>query len=132
MKRLQVLLLGILLIVGTIGFMIYVAVSTRDYQPVEAKVVSMEYDPTYIPTDDDDQTPRYNAGLTYTVDGKEYRTEIQVREDEYKVGETVKIKYDPKNPESISVGEMPLALMIGIGIVAFLLGAGVIIKGLRM
>lgn len=48
------------------------------------------------------------------------------------VGHGVKIKYDPANPGSTSIGEMSLPVMIAVGAVCVMIGVIVIIKGLRM
>ena len=130
-KRIQVLLLGVLMIVLPIGVMIFGSISTSGYESTTAKVTAVEYDPTYIPSDDD-TSEKYNVTLAYSASGTEYTTVIQANKDAYSIGEEVQIKYDPKNPNSTSIGELSLPVMIVIGAVCVIIGAALIIKALRM
>ena len=67
-KRIQVLLLGVLMIVLPIGVMIFGSISTSGYESTTAKVMAVEFDPTYIPSDDDTSN-KYNVTLAYSVNG---------------------------------------------------------------
>jgi|GEM_PF-2481239 len=130
-KRIQILLLGVLIIILPIGVMIFGSISTSGFEKTTAKVTAVEYDPTYIPSDDDN-SDKYSVTLAYSVNGTAYTTDIQANMNDYNVGQEVQIKYDPANPNSISIGEMSLPIMIAVGAVAFIIGAIIIIKGLRM
>ena len=130
-KRVQIILLGVAIIVLPITVMIFMSISTSGYESTAAKVTAVEYDTTYIPSDDD-TSDKYNVTLVYSVNGTAYTKEIQANMNEYSVGQEVQIKYDPANPDSISIGEMSLPIMIAVGAVCVIIGVVVIIKGLRM
>ena len=130
-NRVKFMLLGVAIIILPIAVMIFMSISTSGYESTTAKVTAVEYDPTYIPSDDD-TSDKYNVTLAYSVNGTAYTKEIQANMNEYNVGQEVQIKYDPTNPNSISVGEMSLPIMIAVGAVCVIIGVVVIIKGQRM
>jgi len=130
-KRIQILLLGVLIIILPIGVMVYGSISTGGFEKTTAKVAAVEYDPTYSSTDEDN-SDKYRVTLSYSVDGTAYATEIHAHQSDFSVGQEVQIKYDPADPNSTSIGEMSLPLMIAVGAGALIIGAIVIIKGLRM
>ena len=125
------MLLGVAIIILPIAVMIFMSISTSGYESTTAKVMAVEFDPTYIPSDDD-TSDKYNVTLAYSVNGAAYTAEIQANMNEYNVGQEVQIKYDPANPNSISIGEMSLPIMIAVCAVCVIIGVVVIIKGLRM
>ena len=130
-NRVKFMLLGVAIIILPIAVMIFMSISTSGYESTTAKVTAVEYDPTYIPSDDD-TSDKYNVTLAYSVNGAAYTAEIQANMNEYNVGQEVQIKYDPANPNSISIGEMSLPIMIAVCAVCVIIGVVVIIKGLRM
>ena len=72
-----------------------------------------------------DENQQYDVNFTYTVDGKEYNNTFNNLEGEYKVGNEIKVFYDPENPEAVTnskMGFIPL-VMIGLGAVAVIFGA---------
>ena len=130
-NRVKFMLLGVAIIILPIAVMIFMSISTSGYESTTAKVTAVEFDPTYIPSDDD-TSDKYNVTLAYSVNGTAYTKEIQANMNEYNVGQEVQLKYDPANPNSISVGETSLPIMIAVGAVCVIIGVVVIIKGLRM
>lgn len=128
-KTLIMRIVGIVLIIGSIVFLVVSFISTQNYVKTEATVVSVEYDPTVInDTDDAASTQDYLVTMEYTVNGKTYQTEIHANQIDYSVGQKTEIKYDPNNPNNTSVGEMSLPLLIGLCAAAVIIGAIVIFK----
>ena len=69
---------------------------------------------------DDDGDTMYLPTVEYTVDGKTYTCVLDVASGSYKIGNTIKVQYDPADPSVVhSAG--------GFGI--YLLGAGAVILG---
>ena len=69
---------------------------------------------------DDDGDTMYLPTVEYTVDGKTYTGVLDVASGSYKIGNTIKVQYDPADPSVVhSAG--------GFGI--YLLGAGAVILG---
>ena len=50
--------------------------------------------------------------VRYTVDGKEYRQELDVTVDKDEVGKEIKIKYDPKDPSKVTSDSLGLKLYL--------------------
>ena len=89
------------------------------YKTTTATIVSIEEDPNYIPDPNSENDKQYIATAKYTVDGKEYTTKLDSYDPGYKVGGTVEIKYDPKDPSKMTSG-------FGFGIY-FMIAGGVIV-----
>ena len=88
-----------------LGFGIYFTFfQSAGYVDGTATIISIEEDPDYIPDPDTTGDVQYIVMAKYTVDGKEYTTKLDSYSPSYKVGGTVEIKYDPKNPEKITSG----------------------------
>ena len=85
-----------------------------------ATIVSIEEDPNYIPDPETSNDVQYITTVKYTVDGKEYTTELNSHAPSYKVGGEVKIKYDPNDPSKITSG-------FGIGIYLMIAGAVILL-----
>ena len=122
-------IVGIVLIIGSIVFLVVSFISTQNYVKTEATVVSVEYDSTVIYDPDEPNTSNdHIVTMEYAVDGKTYQTQINANQSDYSVGQKTEIKYDPNNPNNTSVGEMSLPLLIGLCAAAVIIGAIVIFK----
>lgn len=67
----------------------------------------------------------YDVEFTYTADGKELKGAFVNMTQEYKVGETVTVFYDPDDPGSITNSKMSsltAPIMIGVGAIALVFG----------
>lgn len=72
----------------------------------------------------DGEDAEYFVYVTYTVDGKEYNTQLNSYDSRWKVGDTTEIEYDVNDPASLHQSgskTMSIAICI-IGIGAFVLG----------
>ena len=128
-KTLIMRIVGIVLIIGSIVFLVVSFISTQNYVKTEATVVSVEYDSTVIYDPDEPNTSNdHIVTMEYAADGKTYQTQINANQSDYSVGQKTEIKYDPNNPNNTSVGEMSLPLLIGLCAAAVIIGAIVIFK----
>lgn len=88
------------------------------YKTTTATIVSIEEDPNYIPDPNTSNDKQYIATAKYSVDGKEYTRQLDSYDPGYKVGGTVEIKYDPKDPTKITSGfGFGIYLMIAGGVI---------------
>lgn len=129
MKKIIAMILGVLMVIGSIGFLIWSFVSTQDYEKTTATVISIEYDPTVI-QDNDSITEDYKVTMEYTVNGQKYTTEFNTNEGAYTVGQQVELNFDPQNPNSTTYGEMSLPVLIVICAVIALIGAVIVLKSI--
>jgi hypothetical protein len=101
---------------------------SKGYEKTEATIVSIENDPDSIPDADTENDVRRIVTVKYTVGGREYTTQLDSDSPSYEVGKTVKIMYDPKNPEKITSSKgFGVYLMIA-GAVILLLVVGLTVK----
>ena len=83
-----------------------------------ATIVSIKEDPDYVPDPDSENDVQYIVMAKYTVDGKEYTSQLNSYDPSYKVGGEVKIKYDPKDPTKLTSGfGFGIYLMIAGGVI---------------
>lgn len=128
-KSMIMRIVGILMVLFSIGFVVVSFINTQRFVKTEATVISVEYDPTVI-YDPDDVTTSDDHVVTmeYVVDGKKYTTEIHAKQNDYSVGQKTEISYDPNDPQSISVGSMSLPILIIFCAVALIIGVIIFIK----
>lgn len=120
---------GIVLILGSIGFLIISFISTQNYVKTEATVVSVEYDPTVTYDPDDPNTSNdHIVTMEYVVDKKTYQTQINANQSDYSIGQKTEIRYDPQNPNNTIIGEMSLPLIIGICAAVVIIGVINLVK----
>ena len=87
------------------------SVSFFTYRSTEAVVISYEEEYDTV-----NETVEPTAIVEYEVDGKRYETELDDYTQKYYVGKTVKIKYDPNDPQKIITASFVLPLIqIGFG-----------------
>ena len=110
------LIFGIILIV--LGFV--QKHKQSDYTETTAEITEITVE---AGTGDDSDT--HHVYVKYTVDGKEYNEELDEYSSKYKVGKSVKIKYNPDNPADItSSGNIPMIICFVSGIL-LTLGSGI-------
>ena len=115
---------GIILIVFSI-FLFIAGDHNKNYLATEAVVSKTELvkEGTYD-SEGNYEEATYNIYVKYTVDGKEYETELGEM-FERKVGDKINIVYNPANPEEIS---QPASLILNI--VLLLGGIGALVGGI--
>ena len=83
-----------------------------------ATITSIEEDPNYVPDAENANDKQYIVTAKYTVDGKEYTSDLGSYDPSYKVGGEVAIKYDPKDPSKLTSGfGFGIYLMIAGGVI---------------
>ena len=91
--------MAIVLAVVALGAGIYMTMfQSAGFKKTTATIVSIKEDPDYIPDPDVENDVQHIIMVKYTVDGKEYNTRLDSDSATYKVGGTVEIHYDPKDP----------------------------------
>ena len=105
-----------------LGFGVYSTFfRSAGYATTTATIVSIEEDPNYVPDPNTSNDHQYIATAKYTVDGKEYTRQLDSYDPSYKVGGTVEVKYDPKNPSDVTSGfGIGVHLMIAGGVILIL------------
>ena len=83
----------------------------QGYLETEATIVSIE-ESAFSTSEDRD----YDVTVRYTVDGKEYTGPLGTYAASYKVGKTVKIKYDPADPTIIVSGSELSFIFLLVGV----------------
>ena len=68
------------------------------FLPTKAVIQSMER--TYEATDAN-ETDTWEVMVAYSVDGKDYVTDLGQKKDDFTVGKEIDILYNPNNPEGI-------------------------------
>ena len=68
------------------------------FLPTKAVIQSMER--TYEATDSN-ETDTWEVMVAYSVDGKDYVTDLGQKKDDFTVGKEIDILYNPNNPEGI-------------------------------
>ena len=119
---------AILAVIALCAGIYFTFFQAKGYEKAEATIVSVENDPDYIPDPDTENDVRRIVTVKYTVDGKEYTTQLDSDSPSYEVGKTVKIMYDPQNPAKITSSKsFGIYLMIA-GAVILLLTVGLTVK----
>ena len=105
--------------------MFFVNKSNSNYTKTEAVVSKTELvEEAHTDSDGDAVEATYKVFVKYTVNGKEYDTELGDLSGEYKVGKAMTIYYNPDDPKQITQTislVFPLCLM-GAGCVMFIGG----------
>ena len=66
-----------------------------------------------------DESDTHHVYVKYTVDGREYNEELDEYSSKYKVGKSVKIKYNPEDPADITAsGKVPMIICFVFGIIS--------------
>ena len=112
----------ILVVVGAIMFVL--TQRTQDYLPANATVSKVELEEAaYTDSEGDHHPASYLIGFKYTVDGKEVESELSGL-GEYKLGDKVKLFYNPEDPTQITMSKSLLVpgAMIAVGALTLLAG----------
>lgn len=120
-----IVLFGIALIVFGIIMMSF---NTDSYQQTTGTITSVVECPR-LP----DESESYDVGVSYTVDGTRYENTFSGLLGEYQVGESMKVFYDPADPNVISnarLGIIPL-IILGVGVLTLLFGVWKAIRAIR-
>lgn len=112
---------GIIMIVfGVILF----SLKTDKYLETKGTIISVT-ESLMTSTDDEPQQQEYDIGVKYTVDGKEYNGEFSNLTGKYKVGDEIKVFYNPDKPENIAnskMGAVFAPIIICVGVILLLFG----------
>lgn len=126
------IMFGIVAVICIVAGCIVIFTQPSNYEKTSAAIVSIEEDPNYIPDPDSTNDKQYIVKVKYTVDGKEYTTDYGFYSPSYKVGDTVEIQYDPKDPSKTAAPQGPIfgyiALGVGGGILVLLIVGTIITK----
>ena len=74
--------------------------SNKKYLPVKATIVSSSCIPTQNSNRKKDPEQICNISVTYDIKGQNYKSQI-FRDDDYELGDTITIYYDPNEPSNI-------------------------------
>ena len=86
---------------------------------------------TYVATDSND-TDTWEVMVQYTIDGKDYVSNVGKKMDNFTVGKEIDILYDPNNPASIVLpGKTVWIIAIIAGAVVAIAAAVLLAKDMR-
>lgn len=105
-------LIGGLIMIGLGVYFTFV--QGRDYVKATAVVVSLREE-EYFDTQNRTRSMDYWPTVRYTVDGREYRQELDTTAGKNDVGKEIKIKYDPKDPSRVTGDSLGIKLYLLIG-----------------
>lgn len=117
--------LGIILIVVGIFLM---TLKTDSYVETVGKVTEV------YETRNAENTKVYDTSFTFTVEGKEYEGVFSELTEEYKVGDEIKVFYNPEDPTQTTnskLGAVVAPIMIGLGALALAFGVFKTVKAFQ-
>ena len=99
------------------------------FLPTKAVIQSMER--TYEATDAN-ETDTWEVMVAYSVDGKDYVTDLGQKKDDFTVGKEIDILYNPNNPEGIVLpGKTIWFIFMIAGAAVAVIAAGLLVRDLR-
>ena len=114
--------MGIVAVLILVVGCVIIFTQPTNYETTNATIVSIEEDPDYIPDPDTPNDKQYI--VKDTVDGKKYTADYGFYSPTYKVGDTVEIQYDPKDPSKTASPQGSIfgyiAIAVGGGLLVFL------------
>ncbi|MBR6331756.1 MAG: DUF3592 domain-containing protein [Dehalococcoidales bacterium] len=126
-KRLLITFLAILGGIAFVGFGVFNLIQQGSYIETTAIVSNVEYDYDYAR-----EETEVDITVKYTVDGKEYESLLNSTSTGYKIGDTLKIKYDPKDPSKVINSSKTYAFVaMGFGLVIVIAGVFSLLRGGR-
>ena len=126
-KRVLLTLLAILAGLVFIGFGVFNLIQQGKYIETTAVVSNVDYEYDYV-----DEETDVEITVRYTVDGKEYESLLNSTSTNYKVGDTLKIKYDPKDPSKVINASKSYAFIaIGFGLLVVIICVFSLLRGGR-
>ena len=117
--------LGVILIVVGIFLM---SLNMGSYLETVGKVTDV------YETRNQENSKVYDVSFTFTVDGKEYEGVFSELTEEYKVGDEIKVFYNPEDPTQTTnskLGGIVAPIMIGLGAVALVFGVFKTVKAFQ-
>lgn len=123
--RFAVILLAAGLLISIISGIILLA-PDGDYAKVDAVISSIEQ----LNEGDDAE---YSVTVTYTVDGKEYKSELGAYDSSWSEGDTIECEYNLNNHAVIRLnsGKLMAGILCAAGIVAVIIGTVQLVKGIK-
>ncbi len=126
-KRVLLTLLAILAGLVFVGFGVFNLIQQSKYIETTAVVSNVDYEYDYV-----DEETDVEITVRYTVDGKEYESILNSTSTNYKVGDTLKIKYDPKDPSKVINASKSYAFIaIGFGLLVIIICVFSLLRGGR-
>ncbi len=99
------------------------------FLPTKAVIRSMER--TYVATDSN-ESDIWEVMVAYSVDGREYVSDLGQKKDDFTVGKEIDILYNPNNPEGIVLpGKTIWIIFIIAGVAVAVIAAVLLVKDLR-
>ena len=99
------------------------------FLPAKAVIQSMER--TYEAMDSN-ETDTWEVMVAYSVDGKDYVTDLGQKKDDFTVGKEIDILYNPNNPEGIVLpGKTIWFIFMIVGAVVAVVASALLIKDIR-
>ena len=99
------------------------------FLPTKGVIRSMER--TYVATDSND-TDTWEVMVEYTVDGKNYISDLGQKKDDFTVGKEIDILYNPSNPEAIVLpGKTVWIIAIIAGAIVAIAAAVLLVRDMR-
>ena len=99
------------------------------FLPTKAVIRSMER--TYVATDSN-ESDIWEVMVAYSVDGKDYVSDLGRKKDDFTVGKEIDILYNPNNPEGIVLpGKTIWIIFIIAGVAVAVIAAVLLVKDLR-
>ena len=124
--------MGIVAVLILVVGCIFIFTQPTNYEKTNAVIVSIEEDPNYIPDPDSTNDKQYIVKVKYSVEGKEYTSDYGFYSPSYKVGDTVEIQYDPKDPSKTASPQGPIfgyiAIAVGGGLLVLLIVGTILTK----
>lgn len=119
-----IIIVGI--IISAIAGTMFAAPDTGNYEKVNATITNIES------RQNGDDT-EYTVYVKYSVDGKEYQTELGAYQSNWDVGTDVECEYNVENPAELRTGDgkMMSLIICAVGIVAVIYGALTLVKGIK-
>ena len=110
-----------------------------------AGVIGIRQDDTFLPTKaviqsmertyeamDSNETDTWEVMVAYSVDGKDYVTDLGQKKDDFTVGKEIDILYNPNNPEGIVLpGKTIWFIFMIAGAAVAVIAAVLLVKDLR-
>ena len=110
-----------------------------------AGVIGIRQDDTFLPTKaviqsmertyeamDSNETDTWEVMVAYSVDGKDYVTDLGQKKDDFTVGKEIDILYNPNNPEGIVLpGKTIWFIFMIAGTAAAVIAAVLLVRDLR-
>ena len=123
---------GIILIIFSV-FAFKAVDKAKNYVKIDANVTKTElYEKAYTDDEGTHHEATYKVFVKYVVDGTEYEEEYGIFSN-YKIGDKVKISYNPKNPKEIAQPNtiiLPI-IILALGVISLVGGIISVIRSIK-